>query len=95
MVSSKDRATIATLARRYGAAKVWLFGSSMHPGKTGGDLDLVVEGLAPARFFQFMGELMLSLSKPMDLIALEKRSRLSKLIRRDGIAIYGRPAREG
>jgi hypothetical protein len=41
------------------------------------DLDLAVEGVAPARFFQFVGELMLALSQPVDVIALEKRSKLS------------------
>jgi predicted nucleotidyltransferase len=95
MVSARDKATIATLARRYGAARVWLFGSSTGPRQRGRDLDLAVEGVAPARFFQFMGDLMLSVSRPVDVIALEKSSKLSALIRRDGVAIYGQPAREG
>ena len=41
--------------------------------------------VAPARFFRFVGDLMLSLSKPVDVIALGKRSKLNALIRRDGI----------
>jgi predicted nucleotidyltransferase len=69
-----------------------LFGSSALRGKAGRDLDLAVEGLAPARFFQFMGELMLALSKSVDLVALEKQSKLSTLIRREGIPISGQPA---
>ena len=95
MVSDRDKVTIATLARRYGAATVWLFGSSADGRRRGRDLDLAVEGVAPARFFQFMGELMLALSRPVDVVALEGRSKLSALIRRDGIPIYGQPAREG
>ena len=95
MVSDRDKAIIATLAHRYGAATVWLFGSSAERRQQGGDLDLAVEGVAPGRFFQFMGDLMLSLSRPVDVVALEKRSKLSALIRRDGIPIYGQPAREG
>ena len=95
MISGRDKATIASLARRYGAATVWLFGSSADRRRHGRDLDLAVEGVAPVRFFQFVGDLMLSLSKPVDVIALEKRSKLSALIRRDGIPIYGQPAREG
>jgi predicted nucleotidyltransferase len=95
MVSDHDRATIATLARRYGAATVWLFGSSAERGQQGRDLDLAVEGVAPGRFFQFVGDLMLALSQPVDVVALEKRSKLTALIRRDGIPIYGQPAREG
>jgi predicted nucleotidyltransferase len=94
MVSDRDKATIATLARHYGVATVWLFGSSADQRKRGRDLDLAVEGLAPARFYQFVGDLMLSLSKPVDVISLEKRSKLSSLIRREGIPIYGQSARE-
>jgi predicted nucleotidyltransferase len=95
VVSVHDKAIIAALARRYGAAAVWLFGSSADPRRRGRDLDLAVEGVAPARFFQFVGDLMLSLSQPVDVVALEKPSKLSALIRRDGIRIYGQPAREG
>jgi len=95
VVSAHDKAIIAALARRYGAAAVWLFGSSADRRRRGRDLDLAVEGVAPARFFQFVGDLMLSLSQPVDVVALEKPSKLSALIRRDGIRIYGQPAREG
>ena len=95
MISDGDKATIAVLARRYGAATVWLFGSSADRLRRGRDLDLAVEGVAPAQFFQFVGELMLALSQPVDVVALEKRSNLSALIRRDGILIYGEPARVG
>ena len=95
MISDRDKATVTALARRYGAAGVWLFGSSAKGRKPGRDLDLAVEGLAPARFFQFLGELMLSVSKPVDLVSLQKPSKLSALIRRDGIPIYGKPFREG
>ena len=94
MLSGRDKATIAALARRYGAVNVWLFGSNSDGRVRGRDLDLAVEGVAPARFFQFVGDLMLSLSQPVDVVALEKRSKLSALIRRDGIPIYGQPARE-
>lgn len=95
MISDRDKATVTALARRYGAARVWLFGSSAKGRKPGRDLGLAVEGVAPARFFQFLGELMLSLSKPVDLVSLEKRSKLSALIRKEGIPIYGKPVREG
>jgi predicted nucleotidyltransferase len=94
MISARDKATVSTLARRYGAARVWLFGSSTSRRGAGRDLDLAVEGISPAAFFRFVGELMLALSKPVDVIALEKRTKLGALIRREGIAIYGKPAGE-
>jgi len=94
MVSDRDKAIIANLARRYGAAGVWLFGSNADQRRRGRDLDLAVEGVAPGRFFQFAGELMLSLSQPVDVVAVGRKSKLSALIRRDGIPIYGQFARE-
>lgn len=97
MVTDRDRAIITALARRYGAAAVWLFGSNANGRKRGRDIDLAVEGVAPARFFEFVGELMLSLSQPVDVLALGKRSKFSVLIRREGIPIYtyGEPAGKG
>jgi predicted nucleotidyltransferase len=95
MVSARDKATITALARRYGASVVWLFGSNADPRKRGRDLDLAVEGVAPQAFFQFVGDLMLCLSKPVDVVPMQKRSKLSALIRREGIPIYGEPARKG
>jgi uncharacterized protein len=95
MISAQDKAAIAALARRHGANRVWLFGSSAGRSRKGRDLDLAVEGLAPARFFHFFGALMLAVSKPVDLVALDKRSKLSALIRKDGVPIYGKLGREG
>ena len=95
MISDRDKATVAALARRHGAVRVWLFGSTAKGRKPGRDLDLAVEGVAPARFFQFLGELMLALSRPVDLVSLEKRSKLNALIRREGVTIYGESVREG
>jgi predicted nucleotidyltransferase len=94
MVSERDRAIIAALARQHGAVRVWLFGSNAEARRQGQDLDLAVEGVAPARFFQFVGDLMLALSQPVDVVALDKPSKLSTLIRRDGVPIYGEPAGE-
>src|SRR5438046_3082299 len=38
VISDRDKATIATLARRYGAATVWLFGSNADRRTCGRDL---------------------------------------------------------
>jgi len=92
MVSERDKAIITALARQYGAIRVWLFGSNADQRRRGRDLDLAVEGVAPGRFFQFVGDLMLALSQPVDVVPLERRSKLSALIRREGTPIYGEPA---
>jgi predicted nucleotidyltransferase len=94
MLSGRDKAVIGRLARRYGAATVWLFGSNADARHSGRDVDLAVEGVSPERFFKFAGELMLSLSQPVDVVPLKPRSKFEALIRRDGLPIYGQPAGE-
>ncbi len=88
MISTKERSTIKKLASRYHAKRVLLFGSSLSK-KTARDIDLAVEGLPPASFFQFYGDLLLNLPKPVDLIDITRDSKFSRLIRQEGLAIYG------
>lgn len=89
MISDKDKATIVDLSRRYGAKRVLLFGSSADPVHEGEDIDLAVEGIAPRDFFRFYGDLMFTLSKPVALVDVSKESKFTRLVRREGIAIYG------
>lgn len=89
MISPKDKSAILELAARYGATRVLLFGSSAGPDREGADIDLAVEGVAPEDFFAFYGELLFSLSKPVDLIDLSTDSKFSRLVRREGVPVYG------
>jgi len=88
MISLKEKSIIRKLASRYRVKRVILFGSSLTK-KTAFDIDLAVEGLQAKRFFEFYGDLLFSLPKPVDLIDLSKDSKFSRLVRQDGLAIYG------
>jgi len=92
MISEQDKATIVDIAGRYGVGRVLLFGSSADPRKQANDIDLAVEGVAPERFFDFYGELLFSLSKPVDLIDLSNDTKFNKLIYREGVRVYVRGA---
>lgn len=92
MISERDKATIVDIARRYGVGQVLLFGSSADPTKQANDIDLGVEGIAPEKFFSFYGELLFGLSKPVDLIELSKDTKFNRLVRREGVQVYGRSA---
>lgn len=85
---------MADVASRHGASTIWLFGSSTGQGQRGRDLDRGVEEVPPGRFFNFAGELMLSLSQPVDVVAVGGKPKLNALIRRDGIQIDGQLGRE-
>ncbi|MBN1795786.1 MAG: nucleotidyltransferase domain-containing protein [Sedimentisphaerales bacterium] len=89
MITEKDKKAIAFLAHRYGVHKILLFGSSTEGQKEASDIDLGVIGIEPRRFFEFYGDLMFSLSKPVDLIDLSKDTKFNVLIKREGIPIYG------
>ena len=88
MIAKKDRDTIAEVAREYGAAKVVLFGSSLAEDREPNDIDLAVEGIEPRPFFRFCGELIMRLSKPVDLADLAYRSRFTELVERNGVVLY-------
>lgn len=89
MITEKDKNAIALLARQYGVHKVLLFGSGAEDQKEARDIDLGVIGIEPRQFFKFYGDLMFSLSRPVDLIDLSKDTRFNAIIKREGIPIYG------
>ena len=89
MVSEKDRRRIAEVARRHGVTRVLLFGSNADPKHEGRDIDLAVEGIAPGIFFTLYRDLIFALSKPVDLVDLADDTPFTKVVRREGVPIYG------
>ena len=89
MLSTQDRAKIKDIAQRYGVGQVLLFGSSINDRADARDIDLAVEGLAPSRFFSFYADLIFSLSKPVDLVDMGRKSRFTDIIRQEAVAVYG------
>jgi predicted nucleotidyltransferase len=90
MISEKDKKAIVALAIRYEVTRILLFGSNADSLHEGRDIDLAVEGLPPSEFFKFYGDLLFSLSKPVDLIDLSQESKFTRIVRQEGIPIYGR-----
>jgi len=89
MISKTDKKIIKELSKKYHVKRVLLFGSSLDPLKEGRDIDIGVEGIDPREFFDYYGDLMLKLSKPVDVIDLSETSKFVTLVKRDGIPIYG------
>ena len=88
MIADRDRRIIEEIAAKYHVKRVVLFGSSLSPERESRDIDIGVEGIEEKDFFTFYGELLLALSKPVDVVDLSIRSRFVELIRREGIPIY-------
>lgn len=89
MITEKDKDTIQKISKRYRVKRVLLFGSSINPVKESHDIDIAVEGVAPEEFFEYYGDLMLKLSKPVDLIDLSESSKFVELILQEGVVLYG------
>ncbi len=88
MISDADRVIIQSLAKKYGATRVLLFGSTLHAGASGHDIDLGVSGISARDYFAFCGELMFASAKPVDVVDLDKDSKFTRLIIKEGVPIY-------
>jgi predicted nucleotidyltransferase len=89
MITEKDKKTIKEISKKYSAKRVLLFGSSMDAEKESHDIDIAIEGISPKDFFSYYGDLILALSKPVDVIDLSEKSKFSELILQEGTLLYG------
>ncbi len=90
MISGDELEKVVELAKKYGAGKLFLFGSSLHQApEEANDYDFAVQDLPPGIFFKFYGELFRTLSKNVDLVDLSgEKSKFKEIILRDGKLIY-------
>ena len=89
MVSQNDIKTIKHLSSKYNARKVVLFGSSLDPQRQAQDIDLGVDGIASKDYYRYCGELMMSLSKPVDIVDLSVPCKFIDLVLEKGVVLYG------
>jgi len=89
MISEREKEIIIRCAEKYGVSSIYLFGSSLDRNSEYNDIDLAVKGIKPEVFFKFYGELLRSLSKPVDLVDLSKKSLFNQIIEEKGVKIYG------
>lgn len=88
MISEKEKAIIVECARKYNLSAVILFGSSLEK-KDANDIDIGIKGIPSGRFFEFYGELLLSLAKRIDVVDLSKENSFNRLVEREGVKLYG------
>jgi len=89
MVSQNDIETIKRVSGKYNAHKVVLFGSSLDPQRQAYDIDLGVEGVASKDYYRYCGELMMSLSQPVDIVDLSVPCKFIDLVLEKGVVLYG------
>ena len=93
MLSDQDKAAIIQTASQYNARRVLLFGSGANPRSESRDIDIAVEGVHPKKFFEFYGDMIFRVSKPVDIVDLDQKNRFTKIIRKEGIVIYDKSER--
>ena len=89
MINTEDKSKIIEISKKYGIARVLLFGSSINQNTESNDIDIAIEEIDASRFFKFYGELILSLSKPVDVIDLNHKTKLNEVILSEGLQLYG------
>ncbi len=89
MITEVDKRTIREIAKKYRAKRVLIFGSSISSDRESRDIDLGVEGISARDFYKFYGELMITLSKPVDVIDLSGTSKFIRMINQEGVLLYG------
>ena len=89
MVSKSDIEIIKRLSGKYNVRKVVLFGSSLNPRRECRDIDLAVDGVAPKDYYRYCGELMMSLTKPVDIIDLSVPCKFVDIVIEEGVVLYG------
>ena len=91
MLSSLEKKIITLCAEKYKVRAVLLFGSNLEKNIRARDIDLGVDGIHSSVFFRFYGDLMKSLSRPVDVVYLTgRRDYLADQIRKKGRLIYGK-----
>jgi len=89
MIEEKDKRIIQDLSKKYRVKRVFLFGSSLDKERISKDIDIAIEGIPPKEFFKYYGDLLLQLSKPVDVVDLEGSSKFIRLIKKEGELLYG------
>ena len=90
MITEDDKKTIREISKKYHAKRVLLFGSALDPERESRDIDIAVDGISPEDFYRYYGDLILSLSKPVDVIGISGSSKFIELILQEGVLLYGR-----
>jgi len=88
MISEKDKATILKYAKKYNINTVILFGSCLDK-EDPHDIDIGIKGIEPELFFKFYGELLLEVSKRIDIVNLGKDNLFNRLVEKEGVKLYG------
>jgi predicted nucleotidyltransferase len=83
-ITEETLSTAAQIARRYGAKRLLVFGSAIKPGHEARDIDFACEGVSGWTLFKFGAALEEALKMPVDLVSLDERTDLGRMVESQG-----------
>jgi uncharacterized protein len=88
MITEEEKGIIKKLSEKYQVKKVLLFGSCLDNAKNNRDIDIAIEGINADNFFEYYGDLLLNLTKPVDVVDMSGSSKFIELIKQEGELLY-------
>jgi hypothetical protein len=82
MLTDADKETIIKCAKKYNIGTVYVLTSF-------GDVILGVDGIDPRVFFRFYGDILRTLSAPVDVYDLAVKSLYCGIFEKEGVRIHG------
>lgn len=81
----KDVYSAIEILKNAGCKEIFLFGSLITgTHREDSDIDIAIKGCLPENYFALLGQLLTTLSRPVDLINLDREDAFSKYLEREG-----------
>lgn len=81
----KDIYSAIEILKNAGCKEIFIFGSLVTGTyKEDSDIDFAIKGCMPENYFALLGQLLTTLSRPVDLINLDREEAFSQYLQREG-----------
>jgi predicted nucleotidyltransferase len=81
----KDVNSAIEILKNAGCKEIFIFGSLITDTyREDSDIDIAIKGCLPENYFALLGKLLITLSRPVDLINLDREDAFSKYLEREG-----------
>ena len=81
----EDIHSAVEILKNAGCKEIFLFGSLISGScREDSDIDIAIKGCSPENYFSVLGQLLTTLSRPVDLINLDREDSFSKYLEREG-----------
>jgi len=77
-----------SIASKFGAKRLILFGSAMESPETARDIDLACDGVDGWKFFELGASIEEEIGIPVDIVPLEPTTRFTRYIAKKGRVVY-------